>query len=469
MLLQSSEGFLADNTRQCMSRKKLLPGRGLSKFKRSSIGSMQLEQSPELYHGDFPEDEQHQKHQQRRPIPQPMIKVGAKPRKKNPAMEDTSFLRKRTSNLLRLTSKDRISEDNLGTAGGMKVHRKSFNFLIDAWAFSGELDAADQALRLLDRMEELHYSSLLEDKHDLTKKMSPDVRSYTKVINALARSMRPDSGELAGDLLRKMEYLYDTEQNADVKPNAYTYTAVIEAHANSGVDGSAERAEEVLEQMIKKYERGDKDVTPTARCFNAVINAYAKSGYPDAAAQAEAVFSRMEGLYMSGVREVKPNTFNYNSLITALANSEEEGSAERAAEILERMEHAYEYGDKECKPTTVSFNAVIDAYAKSGNAQKAEEVLLHMEDLNEAGEVVKPNTRSVNSVINAWAKSKDPDAAPKAEDWLYFMTRSYDKGNEAVQPDVHSYCTVINGKEKDQSILCVWVRAVHKYGFFLSL
>jgi hypothetical protein len=398
-----------------------------------------------------------------------------KRRNNNPAMEDIAFLRKRTSELLRVTSKEpsnpktsvplsATSTDTIGGAldvnanndiannavannaidaplsRGMKVGRKTFNFLIDAWAFSGEMDAADQALDLLARMEELS---------DNYKAISPDVRSYTKVINALSRSMRADAGEIAENILDKMVRLSSSGANSSAKPNTFTYTAVIEAYANSGAQGSAMKAEEICEAMIEKYESGDPDVRPTARCFNAVINANTKSGNPNGAQQAEYIFDRMEGLYLSGVHEARPNTFNYNSLISAWANCEQEGSAERAEDVLARLEQSYKNGVADCKPTTATFNAVIDAYAKSGedgSAQHAEQVLYRMEDLaTKSGEDVKPNTRSFNSVMNAWAKSREEGAEVKAQDLLDMMTKLYALGNKTVRPDVHSFVTVING------------------------
>lgn len=389
-----------------------------------------------------------------------------KKRSNNPAMGDTAFLRKRTSDLMRATSHDHLAlpvglgedkevdgEDDTCSVvlgRGMKVGLKTFNFLIDAWAFSGELDAADQALRLLGRMEELYYQpESLDDACPEYHKICPDVRSYTKVINALSRSMRPDAGELAESILDKMENVYMSGENPSAKPNTFTYTAAIEAYANSGAEGSLEKTEELLERMIARYQSGDPDVLPNTRCFNAAISAYAKSDFPGAAQQAEYWLNRMDSLYMSGLQDAKPNSFNYNSLITAWANcQDDDSSAQKAAEVLERMEQCYACGDSACKPTTVSFNAVIDAYAKcrlEDAAERAEQVLRRMEDLYEAGEDVKPNTRSFNSVINAWAKSGRADAAEKSQDLLDFMTRLYEAGNGAVRPDVHSFCTVING------------------------
>jgi len=362
-----------------------------------------------------------------------------KPLRYNPAMGDTQFLRKRTDELLRTTVMDNLDSDGkfIMPSGGLKVKTKTFHFLIDAWAFSGEVDAADQALTLLDRMEELEDVKCCSN-------VKPNVRSYTKAINAVARSNRYDAGDIADGILEKMEYLSSSGANAMAKPNSFTYTAVIEAHANSGAQGAAEKSEEVLDAMLRKFKNGDEDAKPTSRAFNAVINAYGKSGYHGAAQQAKYLFDRMINLYRSGVKGCKPNTFDYNSLIIALANSAEEGSAELAADVLRRMQTT---AKTDCQPTTVTYNAVINAFAKSGKedgARRAEEVLLKMEKLYEAGEGVQPNTRSFNSVMNAWAKSPQEDAAKHAQELFEFMNGLYNKTNKSVRPDVHSFCTVIN-------------------------
>ena len=391
-------------------------------------------------------------------------KFQKKRKSENPA-HDTAFLRKRTANLLEVTAEghhhtelhdsensvETVLKANGATAEhangiprsrGMKVETKSFHFLIDAWAFSGELDAADQALALLDRMESLQDSDEF--------KVALDVRSYTKVINAVSRSKLPRAGEIAESILEKMDKLYASGANPAAKPNTHTYTAVIEAYANSGTESAAGKAEAMLEKLIERYESGDPDVRPTARCYNAVIKALAKSGKPDAAQRAEEIFNRMETMYNSGADEAKPNSFNYNSLITAWANCGDEGSAERAEQILERMEQQFRSGNDDCQPTTVSYNAVIAAYAKGGEegaAVHAEDLLHRMEQRYEAGdENVKPNSRSFNSVINAWAKSQHVDSASRASELLDEMTTLSEGGNEAVRPDVHSFCSVINGK-----------------------
>ena len=360
--------------------------------------------------------------------------------KKNTALGDTAFLRKRTALLLRITSSGYQRNGNGSNAilgRKMKVDRKTFNWLIDSWSFSGELDAADKAIALLARMEELDQAA--DNEHTF----QPDVRTYTKVINAISRSGREDAGEVAENILNRMEQLFSSAQNIAAKPNTFSYTALVEAYANSGAPGSAARAAELCDLIAQKWEQGDPDVKPTSRTYNAAIKANRFSSD-----DAEALFHQMVENYQAGNLECKPNAYNYNALISAIANS---GSAHRAAQVLAQMESEYRSGHEETKPTTISFNTVIDAYAKSGEenaADKAENVLRHMDELYRSGENMeaKPNVRSFNSVINAYAKSGRADAAPKAERALELMEMLYETGNEDVRPDLHSFCTVINGK-----------------------
>ncbi|CAB9519362.1 Pentatricopeptide repeat-containing protein [Seminavis robusta] len=406
----------------------------------------------------------------------------------NPAMGDPAFLRKRTEKLLALDTTTTFGGDsqshnrNTISSRGMKVNRNTFHFLIDAWAFSGELDATTQAMALLKKMEQLSFTG------GGMASVIPDVRSYTKVMNAMARSATPRAGEMAHEILDKMNYLYQSGENVAVHPNTFTYTAVVEAYANSG---DAHNAERICERMVELYLLDDdQDVRPTSRAFNAVINAYAKRGDAE---RADDVFRRMESVYLTtGLEQVKPNAYNYNSLISAWANCGQEGAAQRAEQVLERMEAAYKGGDDDddsnlkmtMKPTTVTYNAVIDAYSKVRTHQdpqhqqqhhqqdeyqwdddmpqqqysaeqvgeKAENILRHMEALYNSGENVdaKPNVRSYNTVINVWAKSQSDIGAKRAEEILDLMERMFKGGDSSVAPDVHSFSTVINAWARSQ-------------------
>jgi len=385
-----------------------------------------------------------------------------KSRKNNKAMTDPDFLRKRTETLLRMTKDSDDSYENnslsINGAGSLKVEQRTFDFLIDAWSYSDQRDAVENALSLLQRMEELR------DDQNGSQAVSPDVKSYTKVINAIARSGRSDAGERAEELLERM--IKDAETYDNLRPNTFTYTYVIDAHAKAALSKSPHAAQRLVEEMERLRADGDVGVRPTARAWNSVIGAWAQwkgeemawGRVGSGADRAEACLGIMEELAnTTGNEDVRPNTFNYNSVISALANSEDQEAPSRAEKILEEMENLYRTtGNSNVKPRTATYNAIIDAWAKSGEedaASRAELLLAHMMELYETGHNLdaKPNVRSFNSVLNAWAKSGQPIAPGRACEVLAQMEELEKISQLKVSPDATSFATAINAFPRSQA------------------
>lgn len=342
---------------------------------------------------------------------------------------------------------DNSSNPDLGS--NLKVEKKTFDWLIDAWSYSGTYGAADNALSLLSRMEDLRNTD------SATPSIAPDVKSYTKVINAIARSGRKDAGEQAEEILNRMIH----DEAADLSPNTFTYTYVIDAYARSPSPKAPHAAQRLIEEMERLRAEGDPEVRPTTRAWNSVISAWAQwkgeemawGRVGSGAERAEACLDIMEELAnTTGNEEVRPNSYNYNSVISALANSQEDGSASRAERILERMENLYRTTlDDKIKPRTATYNAIIDAWAKSGEpdaAARAELLLAHMMELYETGHNLdaKPNVRSFNSVLNAWAKSGNSIAPEQAGELLTRMEELDASGEWDLSPDTTSFATAIN-------------------------
>ena len=99
--------------------------------------------------------------------------------------------------------------------------------------------------------------------------ISPDVKSYTKVINAISRSGREDAGEQAESLLERM--IED-----GMHPNAYTYTYVIDAYARSHSPKAPHAAQRLVDEMERLRSEGDPDVWPTTRAWNSVIASWSQ-------------------------------------------------------------------------------------------------------------------------------------------------------------------------------------------------
>lgn len=391
---------------------------------------------------------------------------------------DLNFLQKRTSNLLHVTSAEYIaSEEHLTvpdatttTKKWKKADRRTFHWLMDSWAFSGQPDGADQALALLRRMESIRETH---------PHLAPDVRSYSKLINAYAKSGRKDAGDKAHSILDSMvqnRQLLSTSKDDptttnNTSPNTFLYTSVLEAYANSpSSTTAANKAESLCYKMHSLHETNPElSIRPTPRSFNAVINAWGRSPLTDSAHRAEAFLDAMElshsaaaiqplASHLTGtLGDTRPNTINYNSVINAWANSRSDDAPNRSERLLRRMQSLYLGGDPHVKPNSISFNACIDSWAKSGAefaGRRAEEILNSMEELYKSGENddVKPNTRSYNAVMNAYAKSRDKDAAQMAQRCLERMEEEYGEGNNDVKPDFFSFATVINawGRSREQ-------------------
>ena len=211
-------------------------------------------------------------------------------------MADPDFLRKRTETLLRITQASyktshliSLTSGNSGV-GSLKVDKRTFDWLIDAWSYSGEDDAADNALSLLYRMEELRDGGAGDATadvgagcHPAAGAVSPDVKSYTQVIGAIAHSGRPDAGEMAEKVLKRMTAAASSSSSrpcddsaCDVRPNTLTYTYVADAYARSSSPRAPHAAQRIVEEMERLRAGGDPEVRPTSRAWNSVISAWAQ-------------------------------------------------------------------------------------------------------------------------------------------------------------------------------------------------
>merc|ERR1719491_2654286 len=273
---------------------------------------------------------------------------------------DPNFLRKRTANLLYITSPNYLASDkHLTTPASTKVtkkwkkaDRRTFHWLMDSWAFSDQREGVHQALSLLRRMESIAPTH---------PHLAPDVRSYSKLINAYAKSRQKGAGEKAHSVLKSMLELQSSSSsnNDTVKPNAFLYTSVLEAYANSSPTSptAAQSAESLCYEMHALHStQPELQIRPTPRSYNAVINAWGHSAkhVPDSAERAESFLNAMEDRHAEGQREnpedwdnPKPNTINYNSAIHAWANSRNDDAPNRSERLLRRMRERHSEGGDE--------------------------------------------------------------------------------------------------------------------------
>jgi hypothetical protein len=149
---------------------------------------------------------------------------------------------------------------------GGKVTNKNFNAVINMYAKSGDKNASDKVLQLLDRMK----------KSDLVE---PDTITYTTAMECLTKSPDTDfAADKALELLAEIQSLYETTQKSSIMPNSRTFTMAILALTRSTRADNVILARKLLDELNQLYEeKQDKALCPTAHAYNYVINSAANT------------------------------------------------------------------------------------------------------------------------------------------------------------------------------------------------
>ena len=92
------------------------------------------------------------------------------------------------------------------------------------------------------------------------------------IIKDKAKSGDEESADKAEEILRHMEDIFETEENIDARPNVRSFNSVINAWAKSRKPEAAWKAQDMLDLMESLYDQGNKAVRPDAHSFCTVIN-----------------------------------------------------------------------------------------------------------------------------------------------------------------------------------------------------
>ena len=269
-----------------------------------------------------------------------------------------------------------------------------------------------------------------EQAYERDPALSPDIKSYSIVLDAYAKIGDPEGAEAVS---RRLEKLWEAG-NAKVKPNTILYNTVINAWAKSQGKGAAQRAEAILEHMEQLHQQGHEDVRPDVISYGAVINAWARSREKGAAQRAEAILNHMLKLDEGGREGCCPNTTCFTAVIDAWARSRDIDAPRNAEALLEKMEQLHGQGYEDVRPDVISFNAVINAWAKSRDMNAYEHAKRVFGQMQGMGQAAEPDVLTYTSLINALSVSSVPDKAEKAFNMLLEMETMTSKGNRDVAP-----------------------------------
>eukprot|EP00980_Cylindrotheca_fusiformis_P016257 scaffold4829_cov129-Cylindrotheca_fusiformis.AAC.17 len=186
----------------------------------------------------------------------------------------------------------------------MKPNEFTYNTLIKAWVQSGRNDAIEQAEQLMHRMRDVWG-------------LSPSTRLYNVLINALAKSRTPDARK-AYSLLLEMQ----ASGSDACSPDIISYTSVIECYSKSTDSEAAVVGMELLEQANSLYQAsGDESIMPNLRTYTMVIRAVSTDPTLQNIQTTRSLLDQLVELYAETQNtELRPNAFPYNYVLNCAAN-----------------------------------------------------------------------------------------------------------------------------------------------------
>jgi pentatricopeptide repeat protein len=142
-----------------------------------------------------------------------------------------------------------------------------FHMVLSAWSRSGSLKMVERAEAVMKEFEDYH------ERTGRAENTKPLTNSYNCLIACYSRSRSPDAGEMALDLLRKMQSLAKNEINPSVFPDVVSYNSVMAAYAKSKQRDAPYKVEQLLREMHELYEEtGDMLVRPNIRSLNTCVS-----------------------------------------------------------------------------------------------------------------------------------------------------------------------------------------------------
>uniref|UniRef100_A0A7S2L7W9 Pentacotripeptide-repeat region of PRORP domain-containing protein n=1 Tax=Leptocylindrus danicus TaxID=163516 RepID=A0A7S2L7W9_9STRA len=233
----------------------------------------------------------------------------------------------------------------------LKPNVITYNAVIKAWSqCRNDPNAAHRAELYLRSMQRMYKEGNLDVK--------PDLFSFNAVLNAWAKSLKWEAVTRAGKILRYME-VQSENGGLDFAPNTVSYTAVIDAWAKSGCKNSGEVAEQLLIRMQEKFDRGEP-TKPNLLTMNTVIDAHAKSSEKGKARNAQSVLRRIEAKYKEGDEQMLPNAFTYTTVLNACAFTFEKSDQEEAFQVAQST-YQEVIKSASIRPTHLTYGTYIKA------------------------------------------------------------------------------------------------------------
>ncbi|CAB9518212.1 Pentatricopeptide repeat-containing protein [Seminavis robusta] len=330
---------------------------------------------------------------------------------------------------------ERVLYDVLDQQPQLKVSAITCDTVLKAWAKRGDMEGAERAQLILERLEQTQLSDIQPTSHsygtvihawatcrggteaaekaqEILDKLlqpnhavKPDTVVFNSVIHAWANSKDSRAGPKAVELLHKMKDLHNPQKGFHTAPDTFTYNTVLSSWSHSDDMGAATETERVLKEMQEAYKESPETApAPNTVSYNSVLHAWSRSTTAGAVKRAQAV---LDFMIRSKQEAIAPDVFSFTSVLNSLAKSKEPGKAMKCRQLLFQMLQLYDNTQRpSLKPTQVPFNAVLNACAFSASdttdKEKKDAVQIAISTFYELSQRAKPDTVSYGNLMKCF-------------------------------------------------------------------
>lgn len=313
----------------------------------------------------------------------------------------------------------------------------SFLKVIQAWANSRRPNAPERTLEVLQLMEKMDLAKYdPSSKNCITKAHEESIKLWSR---------RPDGAPVCEDLYSKLVAAIGPLEN-QASTTHRIYAGILEAWAKSDRPDKMERGQEFFDS-IEEHRQHEKDkIYWSVPVYRGLLSLYSQQGK---APEAEAVLRKMESEYSAlssdqqtcprnspfGSLPPQPDTKCYNLVLLSWSKSRKSEAAIQAAKLFQ---------DMPVPKDVVTYNALFAALA------------FHPDYTNYGMEVfdsmrqdgrVRPTTVTYNQVLRLWTNQQSSIAVDAAQTLIREMDLG-PKGSRPNQTTYNIYETIVRENEK---------------------
>jgi pentatricopeptide repeat protein len=241
----------------------------------------------------------------------------------------------------------------------------TYNAVLDSHAHSSDPDSLIRMNKIWQHMQKLADAG--------STKIRPNLRTVNMILTACVRKaeMMREQDEKMGCARQAQVILDDIKErakdgNSDLTPDVMTYSIVMDAYARVGSPEAALQAEALMMELKQAFlDTGDVRKQPNFRTYTTLIGAWSRTPDKSAARRAEALVAEMEAVYAkrmaegrplgNGEETTKPNARTFTAVIHALSRSHDNDKSKRVLKLLMKMREQAKT-DPDCAPLLNTYN-----------------------------------------------------------------------------------------------------------------